>query len=679
MTVDQNSIVGLYVIYFNRAPDPAGLTFWQSQDVTIEEIAAQFGASPEAKALYPFLAAPTLGDPVAFINEIYQNAFGRDADDAGLTFWSNVLRQDSSPESVAQFVLAVAQGAQGTDRVALQNRADIALQFTQEAVNANIAFTPAVLATSSQIIDTVDSTAASVTAAQAAIDQAIIDIIGGGTGTTFTLLEESAVLTAAASNGVSPADKFLSTANDQINGTIFLNGSVIQDSSTSDNDVLSATILPLLFGTIPFISKIENIKLTGSPGAVVDIANISDVKNLEVVTGNLQVNTSEKHTLNLAEGYSGTLTLSQANANNKTTINLNGTVAGTRIVDLNNASDINIVVKADSVLKAGDTTTNPTISDSAGNTNFVISGDKNLTIEGAVRTAIGSSPAQLDASALTGKLTLDLANIGVIIDPFSVKQIVGGKSDDTFILTAIPDQLVGVAINGGDGKDTITASLGGGGLFALNKVTNVETVVLKQVSFVNTLVTPDDSFVASGKSATVDASSFTVSKLTYNGALETNGTLNIIGGNLNDTLTGGTKNDTLTGGGGADLLDGGLGTGNDTFVYKSIADSNFDSIVAFDTINNFQEAGDVLDLTAVGFTSTQFLGDVTPFIIAPVNILDAARQASVEIGKNALASFKFGANTYVLGTNNSNVNVVDAGDLFIELNGSLTLTSINFA
>ncbi len=679
MTVDQNSIVGLYVIYFNRAPDPAGLTFWQSQDVTIEEIAAQFGASPEAKALYPFLAAPTLGDPVAFINEIYQNAFGRDADDAGLTFWSNVLRQDSSPESVAQFVLAVAQGAQGTDRVALQNRADIALQFTQEAVNANIAFTPAVLATSSQIIDTVDSTAASVTAAQAAIDQAIIDIIGGGTGTTFTLLEESAVLTAAASNGVSPADKFLSTANDQINGTIFLNGSVIQDSSTSDNDVLSATILPLLFGTIPFISKIENIKLTGSPGAVVDIANISDVKNLEVVTGNLQVNTSEKHTLNLAEGYSGTLTLSQANANNKTTINLNGTVAGTRIVDLNNASDINIVVKADSVLKAGDTTTNPTISDSAGNTNFVISGDKNLTIEGAVRTAIGSSPAQLDASALTGKLTLDLANIGVIIDPFSVKQIVGGKSDDTFILTAIPDQLVGVAINGGDGKDTITASLGGGGLFALNKVTNVETVVLKQVSFVNTLVTPDDSFVASGKSATVDASSFTVSKLTYNGALETNGTLNIIGGNLNDTLTGGTKNDTLTGGGGADLLDGGLVTGNDTFVYKSIADSNFDSIVAFDTINNFQEAGDVLDLTAVGFTSTQFLGDVTPFIIAPVNILDAARQASVEIGKNALASFKFGANTYVLGTNNSNVNVVDAGDLFIELNGSLTLTSINFA
>ncbi|CCI14432.1 hypothetical protein MICAE_2550001 [Microcystis aeruginosa PCC 9806] len=49
MTVAQNSIVELYVIYFNRAPDPAGLQFWSAQDITIEEMAAQFGASPEAK------------------------------------------------------------------------------------------------------------------------------------------------------------------------------------------------------------------------------------------------------------------------------------------------------------------------------------------------------------------------------------------------------------------------------------------------------------------------------------------------------------------------------------------------------------------------------------------------------------------------------------------------------
>jgi Ca2+-binding RTX toxin-like protein len=241
--------------------------------------------------------------------------------------------------------------------------------------------------------------------------------------------------------------------------------------------------------------------------------------------------------------------------------------------------------------------------------------------------------------------------------------------------------LVGVVINGSDGKDTLTATLGVGGFTGLDEVTNVETVVLKQVYFVNTLVTPNDSFVASGKSVTVDASSFTVSKLTYNGSLETNGTLNIIGGNLNDNLIGGDKNDTLTGGGGADILDG--NAGNDTFVYKSIADSNFDSNVAFDTIDNFGVAGDVLDLTAAGFTSTQFL---STFTAAQATLLQAAQAVSFNIGKNSLAAFNYiGAEaaftnkTFVLGTNNSDVNVVDAGDLFIQLNGALTLTSINFA
>jgi Ca2+-binding RTX toxin-like protein len=289
----------------------------------------------------------------------------------------------------------------------------------------------------------------------------------------------------------------------------------------------------------------------------------------------------------------------------------------------------------------------------------------------------------LDATALTGKLTLNLANIlSTEVDPFSVKQIVGGKSDDSFTLTAITNQLVGVAINGSDGEDTITASLGDKtSILALDRVTNVETVIVKQTSFVNTVLNPNDSFVASGKSATVDASSFTVSTLTYNGIGETNGTLNIIGGALEDKLTGGAKNDTLTGAGSADILDGGLG--NDTFVYKGIADSNLDSFKAFDTITDFQVAGDVLNLKAVGFTSTQFLDT---FEAKQDTLLDAAKAVSSNIGKNALAAFTYtGAedlfkdNTFVLGTNNSAIDVVDAGDLFIQLDKALFLTSVNFA
>jgi len=594
MTVDQNSIVGLYVIYFNRAPDPAGLAFWQTQNVTIDDIAAQFGASPEAKAIYPFLAAPTLANPEDFIKEIYRNAFGREADTAGLTFWSNVLRQDSSPESVAQFVLAVAQGAQGTDRVALQNRADIALQFTQEAVNANIAFTPAVLATSSQIIDTVDSTAASVTAAQAAIDQAITDIIGGGTGTTFTLLDFGAVLTAAANSKVAPEGKFLSTANDKVSALTFLQTSFIQDPSTSDNDVLTAQIVGAV---TPTIENIETIQFSGAVGASVALAGISKAKQVEVVKGDLIIIDANNYAIDLVAGYASNLTLQETVGGKDLTVNLNGTTAGASIAaNLFDKSKVNLVVKAASVLSNADTTLN-TLKLNQTQSNFVITGDKNLTIDGKIDVVDGTN--RLDATDFTGKLTL---NLGKNSD---IKQIVGGKSDDTFTLTAAVDQINGVTLNGNDGNDTLTVKVGNAVPLdaAINGVTNVETVIFKEDTATNTTITTVDTLVASGATLTVDASSFTTKTLTFDGNNETNGSFKITGGALADALTGGAKNDTLTGNGDLDFLTG--GGGNDQFVLNKAIATSAVTIVDFSTAAN---NNDIFALSNAAFAGAPAVG-----------------------------------------------------------------------
>jgi len=592
MTVDQNSIVGLYVIYFNRAPDPAGLAFWQTQNVTIDDIAAQFGASPEAKALYPFLAAPTLANPEEFINEIYQNAFGRDAEPAGLEYWSGVLAQDSSPESVAQFVLAVAQGAQGTDRVALQNRADVALQFTQDFVNANIALTPSVLATSSQIIDTVDSTAASVTAAQASIDQAIKDIIAGGGANTFTLLEDGAVLTAAANSKVAPEGKFLSTANDKVSALTFLDFSFIQDPSTRDNDVLTAQIV----GAVnPTIENIETIQFSGAAGASVALAGISKAKQVQVVKGDLIIIDANNYAIDLVAGYASNLTLQETVLGKDLTVNLNGTTAGASITaTLNDKSKVNLVVKAASVLSNADTAAN-TLRLNQTQSNFVITGDKNLTIDGKIDVFDGTN--RLDATDFTGKLTL---NLGVAAG-FSIKQIVGGKSDDTFTLTAAVDQINGVTLNGNDGNDTLTVKVGAT-TTALDGVTNVETIIFKQAA-TNTTITTVDTLVASGATLTVDASSFTTKTLTFDGNNETNGSFKITGGALADILTGGAGADTLTGNGGLDVLDG--KGGNDQFVLNKATAGNGV------TINNFSLAAgnnDVFALSNAAFAGAPAVG-----------------------------------------------------------------------
>jgi Ca2+-binding RTX toxin-like protein len=633
MTVDQNSIVGLYVIYFNRAPDPAGLAFWQTQNVTIDDIAAQFGASPEAKALYPFLAAPTLANPEEFINEIYQNAFGRDAEPAGLEYWSGVLAQDSSPESVAQFVLAVAQGAQGTDRVALQNRADVALQFTQDFVNANIALTPSVLATSSQIIDTVDSTAASVTAAQASIDQAIKDIIAGGGANTFTLLDIGAVLTAAANSKVAPEGKFLSTANDKVSALTFLKTSFIQDPSTSDNDVLTAQIVNTVD---PTIENIETIQFSGAANAKVELAGISKAKQVQVVKGDLIITDANNYAIDLVAGYASNLTLEETVFGKDLTVNLNGTTAGASITaTLNDKSKVNLVVKAASVLSNADTAKN-TLKLDQTQSNFVITGDKNLTIDGKIDVVDGTN--RLDATDFTGKLTL---NLGVAAG-FSIKQIVGGKSDDTFTLTAAVDQINGVTLNGNDGNDTLTVKVGAT-TTALDGVTNVETVIFKEDTAANTKIVTKDTLVASGATLTVDASSFTTKFLDFDGTLETNGSFKITGGALADVLKGGDKNDTLTGGGGTDTLTG--NGGNDQFVLNKAIATSAVTVKDFKTVAN---NNDIFALSNATFAGAPAVG-ATLTVSAVAGATNSANTILVDNTGNLaganLSNVRFGYDT----------------------------------
>ncbi|GCL51668.1 hypothetical protein NIES3804_32490 [Microcystis aeruginosa NIES-3804] len=674
MTVDQNSIVGLYVIYFNRSPDPAGLTFWQSQDVTIEEMAAQFGASPEAKSLYPFLASPTLGDPVAFIKEIYQNAFGRDADDAGLDYWSGVLEQDSSPEAVAEFVLAVAQGAQGTDRVALQNRADIALQFTQEALNAGIPFTASLFATSSEIIDTVTFTDESVAAAEDAIDQAIIDIIGGGTGTTFTLLDNGAVLTAAANSKVAPEGKFLSTANDKVSALTFLDLSFIQDPSTSDNDVLTAQIVGVVD---PNIENIETIQFSGAATASVALAGISKAKQVQVVKGDLIIRDANNYAIDLVAGYADDLTLVETALNKDLTVNLNGTTAGASIAaNLFDKSKVNLVVKAASVLSNADKTLD-TLKLDITQSNFVITGDKNLTIDGKIDVVDGTN--RLDATDFTGELTLTLGKNS------DITQIVGGKTNDTFTLTAAVDQINGVNLNGNDGNDTLTVKVGATPA-ALNGVINVETIIFKEDTAANTTIVTVDALVASGATLTVDASSFTTKFLAFNGAAETNGSFKITGGALADVLTGGAKADTLTGNGGLDNLTG--GGGNDQFVLNKAVATSAVTINDFSTLTATNN-NDVFALSNAAFAGAPAVGAaLTVSLVAGAT--NSANTILLDTAANLLTTtainygnvrFAFATDTNQLYYDADGVGFTGASSILIANTPGFagTLTNANFA
>lgn len=136
-----SSFAEMYIAYFNRAPDAAGLMFWANafaNGVSLAETAEFFALSPEAQVAFP---AGT--DNVAFVSTVYDNVLGRQPDAAGQSFWIGVL--DSGAVSRSQFVLEVLRGARAeptedadqafvsqqlADQQYLDDKIDIGLYFS---------------------------------------------------------------------------------------------------------------------------------------------------------------------------------------------------------------------------------------------------------------------------------------------------------------------------------------------------------------------------------------------------------------------------------------------------------------------------------------------------------------------------------------------------------------------
>lgn len=120
----------LYVAYFNRAPDAAGLLFWGSrlaEGKPLKEIARDFFDQPETQALY---GQET--DLPNFVTSVYHNVLGRAPDQAGFDHWMNKLTAGRVEK--AEFILAIINGAKAPtggegDAEYLATKAEIGAYF----------------------------------------------------------------------------------------------------------------------------------------------------------------------------------------------------------------------------------------------------------------------------------------------------------------------------------------------------------------------------------------------------------------------------------------------------------------------------------------------------------------------------------------------------------------------
>ena len=144
------SVAKLYIATFDRAPDAEGLEYWLYSGLDIESIAMSFFDQKETKAKYPSGYSHK-----KFINDVYQNLFGRDVDPEGLNYWVESIQNNKISRSL--FILAVINGALGDDADILTNKLLVGLAFA-DAKRDNIAEAREIMRGITKDIDSVKRT-----------------------------------------------------------------------------------------------------------------------------------------------------------------------------------------------------------------------------------------------------------------------------------------------------------------------------------------------------------------------------------------------------------------------------------------------------------------------------------------------------------------------------------------
>jgi hypothetical protein len=116
----------LYVAYFSRPADVAGLEYWSNLLSTSSQgyqlISSNFAASQEYRDAYAGM------DNSAIVSTVYTHLFGRAAESAGVDYWVNLL--NTKQITIDNVVTQIAAGAQSTDLYAYNAKVAVATAFT---------------------------------------------------------------------------------------------------------------------------------------------------------------------------------------------------------------------------------------------------------------------------------------------------------------------------------------------------------------------------------------------------------------------------------------------------------------------------------------------------------------------------------------------------------------------
>lgn len=206
----------LYIGYFGRAADQAGLSFWveaiNNGGLSLANVRASFVQSTEYTAKYQGLTSEAL------VAQVYLNVLGRPAEAEGKAFWANAI--DTGVITEDQLIEGLLSGLSAADQAIINNKVIVANAYTAQR---GADFNASDIGNSALIIAPVNGTVASVSTALNTI-ATTVPASAAANGPVSTAL--NAYLEAAkaaedvAKTVIDPATKLPVVDTDPFNGSV---------------------------------------------------------------------------------------------------------------------------------------------------------------------------------------------------------------------------------------------------------------------------------------------------------------------------------------------------------------------------------------------------------------------------------------------------------------------------
>ena len=124
-----DAVQKIYIAFYQRPADPAGLQYWSqiadSKGGNLSTVIDAFANSAESTALYGSITSANVG---TVIDQIYTACFGKTADAPGKAYY--IAEFTAGRITAGNIALAVLNGAQNADAVAVANKLSVANTFT---------------------------------------------------------------------------------------------------------------------------------------------------------------------------------------------------------------------------------------------------------------------------------------------------------------------------------------------------------------------------------------------------------------------------------------------------------------------------------------------------------------------------------------------------------------------